>query len=320
MKSAQNTIGREQPFQMATAFGAPWLGAALVVHWPLRQVWKTRPVAPFVSEIRESGDDYQSGPRRPRSKGFADMIGARVSIKRLAVLVFALLPGQIFGLGKAIAATRQVEELTVVSTSAPVYPPIARAANVQGEVIVSVTVNDRGDVVTALAMEGHPLLRKAAEAAALKWKFNLPSQTRNARVGSITFSFKFEFEEAVEVKDDISFAAPGRLEIIRKIPTVLPIQKVDGRIPEGNCPLHGQKMRVGIANILYGLPASEIVYPNDLAHLWQNIRRKIRRRFSYNEAAGKHFPESNLLVLGGCEVRVERSPKRCIAKVVATRS
>ncbi|MBO0726949.1 MAG: hypothetical protein J2P52_15200 [Blastocatellia bacterium] len=108
MKSAQYKTECDQPFAMATAFGVRRLGAALVVHWPLRQVWVTKLIAPFVSEIRESEDDYRSGTKLPHSKGFADAIGAWASIKRLAVLIFTLLPGQIYGSGEAIAKTRQV--------------------------------------------------------------------------------------------------------------------------------------------------------------------------------------------------------------------
>src|SRR5262245_38772426 len=223
-----------------------------------------------------------------------------------AILIFTLLAGKICDSGEAIAGTRQVEELTVVSTAAPACPPMARLANAQGEVTVSVSVNAQGEVIAAQALEGHVLLRKAAESAALKWKFNSLSQTSNTRVGQITFSFKIELEAEVGVKDDITFKPHGRLEIIHKIPTILPIQKVDGRIPEETCPLHGERMRLGLADIRYGLPNAEIVYPNDLAHIWQNIRQKIRRRFSYDEAERKHFPESNLCVGGGCEVGVEK--------------
>src|SRR5262249_39471994 len=107
MKSAQNKTECDRPFAMATTFGVRELGPALVVHWPLRQLRVTKPIAPFVSEVRESEDDYQSGTKLPHSKGFADAIGAWASIKRLVVLIFTLLPGQIFGSGEAIAKTRQ---------------------------------------------------------------------------------------------------------------------------------------------------------------------------------------------------------------------
>jgi len=65
-------------------------------------------------------------------------------------------------------------------------------------------------------------------------------------------------------------------------------------------------MRLGFAEISYGLPKAEFGHPNDLAHIWQNVWQKTRRRFSYSEAARKYFPESNLLVWGGCMVGVEK--------------
>jgi TonB family protein len=289
-------------------FGSPFLRSSLSLK---SAQWTSRNHCGLMNglvalEITSEEIDYQSGTKLPHSKGSAGLNNAWASIKGLAIFIFTLLSGQVFGSGEAIARTLQLEELTVVSTAAPVYPPIARAANAQGEVIVDVSVNAQGEVIATQALEGHVLLRKAAESAALKWKFNSLSQRSNTRVGNITFSFKLKLEEAVEVIDDITFTPPGRLEITHKIPTILSIQKVDGRTPEGNCLLHGERMQLGIGNILYGLPEAEIGYPYDLAHLWQNVRQKIRRRFSYYEAARKHFPESNFWVGGGCEVGVKK--------------
>jgi TonB family protein len=293
-------------------FGSPFLRSSLSLKpasWTARNHCGLMNGS-IISEITSEEAGYQSGPERPHSKGSADSINAWTSIKCLAIFIFILLSGQIFGSGEAIAETRQVEELTVVSTAAPVYPPIAHVANVQGEVIVSVSVNAPGDVIAAQVLEGHALLRKAAESAALKWKFNSLSQSTNTRVGQIIFSFKLALEEAVGVNDDVTFTPPGRLEITHKIPTIRPIQgtirPIQGRILGETCPLHGRRMQLGLANILYGLPEAEIGYPNDLAHIWQNIREKIRRRNSYYEAARKYFPESNFWVGGGCMVGVEK--------------
>ncbi|MGH9853673.1 MAG: hypothetical protein ACREBD_27860 [Blastocatellia bacterium] len=55
-------------------------------------------------------------------------------------------------------------------------------------------------------------------------------------------------------------------------------------------------------------------YPNDLAHIWHNIGKKIRRRFSYHKAARKRFPESNLWVWGGCEVGIEKKAERLVCQ------
>jgi len=53
----------------------------------------------------------------------------------------------------------------------PEYPPIARRARVIGPVEVQVVIDEDGDVISATAISGHPLLREAAEDAARQWKF-----------------------------------------------------------------------------------------------------------------------------------------------------
>ncbi len=58
-----------------------------------------------------------------------------------------------------------------IKLPSPVYPPAAKSVNASGEVAVQVTVDEKGNVISAEAVSGHPLLRMAAETAALKAKF-----------------------------------------------------------------------------------------------------------------------------------------------------
>lgn len=58
-----------------------------------------------------------------------------------------------------------------VSKPEPAYPSVAKAARASGLVTVQVTVDENGDVVSARAVSGHPLLQPAAEQAARKAKF-----------------------------------------------------------------------------------------------------------------------------------------------------
>lgn len=73
----------------------------------------------------------------------------------------------------------------------PAYPPLAKTVHVDGAVSVEVLIDEKGNVVSARALSGHPLLREAAVAAARGWKWNptmlngIPVQV----VGSITFNF-----------------------------------------------------------------------------------------------------------------------------------
>ena len=53
----------------------------------------------------------------------------------------------------------------------PAYPAVARQANAEGAVNVQITIDEEGNVVSAEAVSGHPLLRDAAREAALQSKF-----------------------------------------------------------------------------------------------------------------------------------------------------
>jgi len=54
----------------------------------------------------------------------------------------------------------------------PAYPPIARAAKASGQVVVQITIDEDGNVISASVDSGHPLLRAAAVAAARESKFS----------------------------------------------------------------------------------------------------------------------------------------------------
>jgi TonB family protein len=77
------------------------------------------------------------------------------------------------------------------SKTAPVYPPLARSEQVSGMVVVQVVVDECGNVMSAKAVSGDPLLRQAAVDAATKWHFT-PSRLNGDYyriVGTITFNF-----------------------------------------------------------------------------------------------------------------------------------
>jgi TonB family protein len=54
----------------------------------------------------------------------------------------------------------------------PSYPAIARAAHASGTVQVQVTIDENGNVISAHAVSGHPLLQASAIAAARASKFS----------------------------------------------------------------------------------------------------------------------------------------------------
>lgn len=54
----------------------------------------------------------------------------------------------------------------VISTPTPPYPAIGRTARAQGAVVVQIEIDEDGNVISATAISGHPLLRAAAVQAA----------------------------------------------------------------------------------------------------------------------------------------------------------
>jgi len=78
-----------------------------------------------------------------------------------------------------------------VTLPMPSYPPAAAAVNAQGTVSVFVIVDENGDVISASATSGHPLLQAAAVESARKAKF-APTMLNGKLVkvsGVITYNF-----------------------------------------------------------------------------------------------------------------------------------
>jgi protein TonB len=59
-----------------------------------------------------------------------------------------------------------------ISLPKPAYPAIARAAHASGTVVVQVVIDENGNVISAHAVSGHPLLQGAAVGAARSAKFS----------------------------------------------------------------------------------------------------------------------------------------------------
>jgi len=54
----------------------------------------------------------------------------------------------------------------------PAYPPLARAAHISGTVSVQVLIDEQGNVTSAHAVDGHPLLQSVCVAAARQARFS----------------------------------------------------------------------------------------------------------------------------------------------------
>jgi protein TonB len=59
----------------------------------------------------------------------------------------------------------------LMSEVAPKYPPLARSARVQGQVVLNVVIGKDGAVKNITAKSGHPLLVPAAIEAVKQWRY-----------------------------------------------------------------------------------------------------------------------------------------------------
>ena len=78
-----------------------------------------------------------------------------------------------------------------ISLPKPNYPPIAKQAHASGTVVVQVTIDENGSVISARAVSGHPLLQGVAVAAARGARFS-PTKLSGQPVkvtGVITYNF-----------------------------------------------------------------------------------------------------------------------------------
>ncbi len=118
----------------------------------------------------------------------------------------------------SVAALAQEKQPKVIKYFAPTYPQAAKAVKATGEVIIAVKITKDGKVTSAKAESGHPLLRQAAENAAVKWLFSADDKTGER---AVKITFVFDIDDKKNKKNKIKFTKPYRLEyILREAPIV----------------------------------------------------------------------------------------------------
>ena len=107
----------------------------------------------------------------------------------------------------------------VISAAAPIFPPLANAARVSGDVVVEVTIDATG-IVTSAHAEGHALLRKVSEAAASRWRFVPAEKDAASRLAKLIFTFRSLEKELPEDQITPIFHPPYRIEVMHN-PNIL---------------------------------------------------------------------------------------------------
>jgi TonB family protein len=103
-----------------------------------------------------------------------------------------------------------MQGLTIMKV-APVYPPLARQAQIQGSVILKVQISKSGDVVNIQLISGHRLLTPAAIDAVKQWKYKpyLLNDEPTAVETSVTVNFTLSDKPApASVAGDVPGGGP----------------------------------------------------------------------------------------------------------------
>lgn len=88
------------------------------------------------------------------------------------------------------AASQSNGKIVMISPFNPTYPPLARLANITGDVEVKVEINKDGSVKSASVVSGHPMLTQAALESAQRSNFECRGCENAAMVGLVTYSFR----------------------------------------------------------------------------------------------------------------------------------
>src|SRR4029077_3486850 len=82
-------------------------------------------------------------------------------------------------------------QVVLSKLSPPIYPPLARAARVSGDVAIALRIGQDGGVESAEVLRGHPLLKAAALDSARQSKFECHDCGKTAIPYSILYTFGY---------------------------------------------------------------------------------------------------------------------------------
>lgn len=153
-----------------------------------------------------------------------------------------------------VRVSEEAMERLAVSKVAPIYPPLARQARIQGTVIATVVISRTGEVESVQLFSGHPMLAPAALEAIKQWKFEpyelngepveVETQAKvnftlagnppaEGTVASVPGGIPPEQEgRIVGVVRDPQSAPPKRVRVSRNVEAAMIVKKVPPEYPQ----------------------------------------------------------------------------------------
>ena len=149
-----------------------------------------------ITVVTKSGAGRGTGVGNGTGSGFGNGTGNGTGSTSVVSKDFELKQPISATLGSRISPTKPISAGVVngrvESLPKPEFPSAAKAVSANGAVNVQITIDETGRVIFAKAVSGHPLLRQAAEQAALNAKFTptLISGKPAAVTGLIVYNFQ----------------------------------------------------------------------------------------------------------------------------------
>ncbi len=106
-----------------------------------------------------------------------------------------------------------------VNLPKPTFPREALEAGADGSVKVEITIDAEGNVVSATAISGHPLLKNVSEETARSTKFR-SSETSGAETGILTYNFTIEKASWIRIGFDLAVIQKDSMLRISSFPRI----------------------------------------------------------------------------------------------------
>jgi TonB family protein len=137
---------------------------------------------------------------------------SRHLIAALLLLVTLVSLGAAQAVPQRVRVADTIISQQIVTKVAPIYPPLAKQAKIQGSVVLRVQISKSGDVENLQLISGHPMLAPAAIEAVRQWKYK-PFLLNGEPTGvetSVTVNFTLADKPAAEQgAGDIPGGIPG---------------------------------------------------------------------------------------------------------------
>jgi protein TonB len=168
-----------RPLSTPVTLGQPLAEAQTVTRHASANATATNTPAVFIfraparipNGIPAPGDDGppQIGPSGPGN----DALGPGSPDGVLSVLgtgARPVLPPQPVAVAPPLRISH-MDEGDLVHKVLPIYPPLARAARIQGQVVLQALISKQGVIENLKVLSGHPMLAPAAKEAVRQWRY-----------------------------------------------------------------------------------------------------------------------------------------------------